>query len=597
MLSSIRFKKNLLKTIFIALFLYTSALQSEIIVSEIHYHPLQGAEDIDKNLYEFIELKNTGNTSREMGQYQFVDGITYSFPSDFQLEPGAFVILAADSNRFEERYGFAPFGLYSGKLNNSGERVVLVDESRNRVILEFTYDTKVPWPVSADGAGFSLVAADTNGTGSPATPEYWRASHSIHGSPGADDTEASDIPEVFINEVLTNTDEPILDAIEIYNPGTIAIDLSGWYLTDDKQKPKKFLIPDGTVIEPDGYLVFDESDFNAIDALEPFALNSHGDGAYIFSADGGELTGFGHGFNYGEIDTGITFGRYLTSTGEEHCVPMARPTLGLPNSEPKIGPLVITEINYNPSTSIPYVEIQNISAQDIDLFDPLRPDNTWKVRGLSFSFPSGVSISAGESVVLAADQTDVQTFKAINGLDENTQVYSFSGTLQSDGETLTIGKPCEPYLDDAGVDLIVPYMDIDKVSFSNTSPWPDCEVGSTLHRKSTGLYGNDPANWSALGASPGTSVLRPKAFKSRNRFRILQNGKSKIRLSFDLPSEESLQIDMTDLRGVRVKSIHKNLSAGAHRLDIDTRDMATGVYIIRMSADGLIRKGVAVLRR
>lgn len=43
------------------------------------------------------------------------------------------------------------------------------------------------------------------------------------------------------------------DWIELYNPGNMPVDLSGWSLTDDKDDPDRWVFPEGTVI--DEYLV------------------------------------------------------------------------------------------------------------------------------------------------------------------------------------------------------------------------------------------------------------------------------------------------------------------------------------------------------
>src|SRR5205823_4473607 len=51
-----------------------------------------------------------------------------------------------------------------------------------------------------------------------------------------------------VNEVLTHTDLPLEDALELYNPSLISVDLSGWFISNDKADFKKFRIPDGTVM-------------------------------------------------------------------------------------------------------------------------------------------------------------------------------------------------------------------------------------------------------------------------------------------------------------------------------------------------------------
>jgi hypothetical protein len=59
---------------------------------------------------------------------------------------------------------------------------------------------------------------------------------------------------LFINELVassTTTD----DWIELYNPTTGAIDLSGFWLSDDISEPLRWAFPKGTVIRSRGFLV------------------------------------------------------------------------------------------------------------------------------------------------------------------------------------------------------------------------------------------------------------------------------------------------------------------------------------------------------
>jgi hypothetical protein len=49
------------------------------------------------------------------------------------------------------------------------------------------------------------------------SPTSWRPSAQTGGSPGADDPPVNIAP-IVINEVLTHTDAPVLDAIELFKP-------------------------------------------------------------------------------------------------------------------------------------------------------------------------------------------------------------------------------------------------------------------------------------------------------------------------------------------------------------------------------------------
>ena len=71
----------------------------------------------------------------------------------------------------------------------------------------------------------------------------------------------ADVP--LINEVmaanrsvLADEDGDYSDWIEIYNPGTQAINLSGWSLSDDPEQPDKWPFPDRTLAGGEYLVVF-----------------------------------------------------------------------------------------------------------------------------------------------------------------------------------------------------------------------------------------------------------------------------------------------------------------------------------------------------
>ncbi len=66
------------------------------------------------------------------------------------------------------------------------------------------------------------------------------------------------------------------DAIELYNPGNGAIDLSGWMLSDDPAFPpeKTYVFPDGSTLAPAEFLVLTEYDDLAMTGNFPFGLSS-----------------------------------------------------------------------------------------------------------------------------------------------------------------------------------------------------------------------------------------------------------------------------------------------------------------------------------
>ena len=74
------------------------------------------------------------------------------------------------------------------------------------------------------------------------------------------------INEFLASNVSVNADifdfDDYSDWIELYNNLDTPVDLSGYYLTDNLNNPLRWKIPDGTVIEPNGYILFWADGYN-----------------------------------------------------------------------------------------------------------------------------------------------------------------------------------------------------------------------------------------------------------------------------------------------------------------------------------------------
>lgn len=466
--------------------------------TEIHYHPVD-QDTVSGDEFEFLEIKNTGASVLSLTGIGITDGVDFLFPKDARLEAGAFLVLAANPDRFEQRYGFAPFGAYTGRLNNAGEAVVLTHVPSGGKIDSVEYSDKSPWPALADGDGYSLVPAADGA----ARTDAWRASFAIHGSPGKDDPAG-----VVINEVLTHTDFPVLDAIELFNPNDAPVDVGGWFLSDKRTQPMKFRIPAGTIIAAKGYAVFDEGDFNADSTLpNSFSLDAHGEEVWL-SADSLGCGGrFCQGVAFGEIENGVTLGRYVSVHGQVFFPAQKEPTLGRANAGPRTGPVIFTEVMYHPADgaadSGEYVELANISADTVPLFDPDFPENTWKVGGFGFEFPIGVSLAPAEVVVILSRNMVDTTFRNLHGIPPSVRIFPGSKRLSNASDSLELLKPEEPYLRGSGT--LVPYMTVEKMVYTDQSPWPSGADGSgkSLGRTDPGAFSGDPVNWNSIEPTPG----------------------------------------------------------------------------------------------
>ncbi|MCC6453344.1 MAG: lamin tail domain-containing protein [Caldilineaceae bacterium] len=149
-----------------------------LVISEIMYRPYLN------EAMEFLELHNVGNTAADLSGAYF-EGIDFRFAAGVRLNPGQHLVLIRDFRAFRERYPDAEIaGQYGGKLSDKGETISLY-HPQGELWLEVTYDDNYGWPLSANGAGDSLVLMDP--LGDLSSPHNWRASQTLYGTPGADE--------------------------------------------------------------------------------------------------------------------------------------------------------------------------------------------------------------------------------------------------------------------------------------------------------------------------------------------------------------------------------------------------------------------------
>jgi hypothetical protein len=262
-------------------------------------------------------------------------------------------------------------------------------------------------------------------------------------------------------------------------------------------------------------VVFTEADFRPGGGDTGFAFRSDSDEAGLFSVDaGGNLTGYAHGFSFGAAEAGVSFGRYVTSTGEEHFVPQAAQTFGAANAGPKVGPVVINEIMYRPpdagtneNSADEFIELLNISGASVPLYDPSAPTNTWKLtEGVDFTFPTSLTLAAGEVVLVVnfnpTDAATLAAFRARYGVPAGVKVFGpYGGQLDNSGERVELKKPNAPVAGN------VSYPIVDEVDYRDSAPWPAGAdgFGLSLQRINAGAYGNDPSNWQASTPTAGAS--------------------------------------------------------------------------------------------
>ncbi|HYW79673.1 MAG TPA: lamin tail domain-containing protein, partial [Thermoguttaceae bacterium] len=494
-------------------------------ITEIMYHPSAVTPDelavndtFDRDDFEFIELTNTTGTTLDLNGVSFSAGISFDFAANnvISLAPNEIIVLARNIQAFQARYGteIPIAGQFDdGKLADGGEQITLVD-SYAQPILDFTYDDADPWPGRADGNGSSIEVLNTAGDYDDG--ENWRSSAEYDGSPGT--AGIGWLGDVVVNEVLTHTDPPLTDpdSIELFNTTGADIAIGGWYLSDSTDNYKKYRIPDGTILYAGSYLVFDEGHFNPTPespGLNDFALNgAHGDDVYLTAAEpDGTLTRFVDHVDFGAAINGESFGRWPNGSGDLY--PMIATSLGDENSGPRVGPILISEVHYNPgdtagSDDLEFIELFNPTSEAVDL-------TNWRIRkGIDFDFaPDTMLESRSTLVVVSFDPADpldaakLAAFYAEFSIDDSVLLVGpFAGRLGDGGEKVQLQRPDEPPAEEPG---FIPRLLEDEVIYDDTSPWPTEADGrgSSLHRVDVGSWGNSPASWTAADPSPGTNEI------------------------------------------------------------------------------------------
>src|SRR6185295_10645754 len=131
---------------------------------------------------------------------------------------------------------------------------------------------------------------------------------------------------IVLNEIMadnrsqTNADGTITDWVELYNPAPLVVDLSDMSLSDSVSKPRRWVVPSGTLLTPGSHLLIrldgtNAPTTNAGPVLNAgFAIKSDGDQVYLFDslARGGVLV---DSLSFGMQVPDFTIGRVPNGRG------------------------------------------------------------------------------------------------------------------------------------------------------------------------------------------------------------------------------------------------------------------------------------------
>ena len=375
---------------------------------------------------------------------------------------------------------------------------------------------------------------------------------------GAANLSTEKITNIVVSEVLTHTDPPLEDALELYNPTENSVNIGGWWISNSPDNPYKFKIPAGTVLTDGGYKVFFEQNYQnpttnaagfnsaGTDTAPYFTFNSaHGDDVIITTFGpsplfNGSNTVFQLRHDFEAAANGVSFGRYVKSDGGTDLVPMSARSFGVNNPAtltqfrtssgglnpyPRVGPLVISEIMYHPpnlgtndNVLDEYVELTSITNGPLKLYDPAYPTNTWSVAGgVTYTFPTNLTLPALGRLLLVnfdpvTNAPQEAAFRSLYNVPAGVPLFGpYGGKLVNSSETIMLYRPDAvqlPPKPDAGY---VPQIFMEKVKYEDSAPWPTNADGGgvSLQRLSLTGYANDHTNWFSAPPTAGRTNILP----------------------------------------------------------------------------------------
>jgi hypothetical protein len=424
--------------------------RSGIVVTEINYKP---APRTDGQNVEFLEIYNSTPIFEDLSGWRISGDVDYIFPAGTRIEAGQYLVVALWPPSIQAVYGLSTvFGPYTGSLKTSG--TIRLRNELDAIQFEVTYDNQYPWPVGADDSGHSLVLA--RASYGEMDPHAWAISTALGGSPGQPDgLWLGPSANISINELLVHTDLPQVDYLELYNHSTQAMNISGWTLSDDATT-NKYVIPNGTIMPPRGFLVFYETNMG-------FGLSTLGEKVFLRSATNGPLV---DAINFPPQTNGMSYGRYPDGVDAWQTLTTLTPATN--NSKPMIWPVAINEIMFEPISALAddqYVELYNPSATAVNL-------GGWRfIDGIDFSFPSNTVIAAGGYLVVAKNKTNL--LAKYNQLNSGNTYGDFAGKLSGSGEKVTLAMPLSTITTNKQ-NLPVTntiYVEMDSVTYKTGGKW------------------------------------------------------------------------------------------------------------------------------
>ena len=291
---------------------------SDVRISEVLAKNSYSIADREGERCDWVELVNKTGSAVSLSGWYLSDNpknlLKWALPDSARIDPNGYLVifLSGKTNISDE--------LHAGFSIGTGETLFLYNQQTG----------ELDWVTIPDLPDNVSVGLDENNE-----QVYYR--YPTPGSPNGHAEKSAEAigffqPDgVYISEVCAIHDRGSKDKdwVELYNGADTETDISGWYLSDSLNEPKKYRISSMT-LEAHGYGVIEatSSVANRKDGDAPFGISPSGETLYLSDANGV----IRDAFHTGVQRNGMSSGR-IEGDNRTRCVFFAKKTKGEANSE------------------------------------------------------------------------------------------------------------------------------------------------------------------------------------------------------------------------------------------------------------------------
>ena len=233
-----------------------TAADGSVLINEVMADPLTGIRDDDGELCDWIELYNTTGNPISLEKYALSDNegkpLKWRFPEGAEIKAhGYYLVLCTGKDRMDTKMDGVPHSNF--RISAEQETIILAD-SQGRVVDRVMIDN-LPQDCSWGRNEQNQMQVFQMPT--PTLPDNEAGFNQMDLNLRAMNRTGVWISEVLAsnNQISTYAGAENKDWVEIYNSSDETVDISGWGLSDNQGRGRKWQFPAGTLIAPGEYKV------------------------------------------------------------------------------------------------------------------------------------------------------------------------------------------------------------------------------------------------------------------------------------------------------------------------------------------------------